>query len=77
MQSEIVKTLEPGDTLDHYRLEAIIAHSGMSTLFRARDLNSGKLVALKVPLPEMEAARVLLERYIGWRGLGRDVAGSA
>ena len=73
MQSELMKTLEPGDTLDHYRLEAIIAHSGMSTLYRALDLNSGRRVALKVPLPEMEADPVLLERFKREQEIGQEL----
>src|SRR5665213_337392 len=73
MQSELMKTLEPGDTLDHYRLEATIAHSGMSTLYRATDLNSGKMVALKVPHPEMEADPVLLERFNREQEIGQEL----
>ena len=56
-------TYEAGDTLDHYRIEAAIARSGMSTLYKARDLNSGRQVAIKIPLPEMEADPVLLDRF--------------
>ena len=55
--------LESGDTLDHYRIDAVIAHSGMAVLYKATDLKDGKLVALKVPLPEMEADPVLFERF--------------
>src|SRR6266568_1485337 len=54
---------EPGDTLDHYRLEATVAHSGMSVLYKATDLNAGRLVAIKIPLVEMEADPVLFERF--------------
>jgi eukaryotic-like serine/threonine-protein kinase len=54
---------EPGDILDHYRLDAVVAHSGMGTLFRATDLTAGKTVALKIPHPDMEADPVLLERF--------------
>src|SRR5205814_8567971 len=54
---------ESGDTLDHYRIEAVVAHSGMAVLYRATDLDSGRQVAIKVPLPEMEADPVLLERF--------------
>ena len=56
-------TYESGDTLDHYRIEAIVAHSGMAVLYRAIDLDSGRQVAIKVPLPEMEADPVLIERF--------------
>jgi eukaryotic-like serine/threonine-protein kinase len=55
--------LEPGDTLDHYRIDAAVARSGMSVLYKATDLTDGKSVALKVPLPEMEADPVLVERF--------------
>src|SRR3984893_1206742 len=57
------KMLEPGDTLDHYRIDATVARSGMATLYRATDVNSGLQVALKVPHPEMEADPVLVERF--------------
>jgi eukaryotic-like serine/threonine-protein kinase len=56
-------TYEAGETLDHYRIEAVVAHSGMAVLYRATDLLSGGQVAIKVPLPEMEADPVLLERF--------------
>jgi len=55
--------LEPGDTLDHYRIEAAIARTGMSMLYKATDLNAGRLVAIKVPHAEMEADPVLFERF--------------
>ena len=54
---------EPGDTLDHYRIDAAIARSGMSTLYKATDLKSGIQVAIKVPHEEMEADPVLVERF--------------
>ncbi len=56
-------SLESGDSLDHYRIEATIARGGMSTLYRATDLKTGATVAVKVPHPEMEADPVLFERF--------------
>ena len=47
--------LSPGETLDQYKLIDIIARSGMATVFRAQDLESGRIVALKVPYLEYEA----------------------
>ena len=55
--------LEPGDVLDHYRIDATVARSGMSTLYRATDQKKNRQVALKVPHPEMEAEPILLERF--------------
>ncbi len=46
-------SIHPGDQLDHFRLESIVATSGMATVFRATDLDTGKQVAIKVPHPEM------------------------
>jgi eukaryotic-like serine/threonine-protein kinase len=55
--------LQPGDMLDHYRIDAVVAHSGMATLYRATDTNDNRQFALKVPHPEMEADPVLVERF--------------
>ena len=55
--------VRPGDTLDHYRIESVVARSGMASIFRATDLNDGKIVAVKVPHPEMEADPALFERF--------------
>ena len=56
-------TFEPGDLLDHYRIDATVARSGMATLYRAIDVKNDRQVALKVPHPEMEADPVLVERF--------------
>jgi len=66
-------TYEAGDTLDHYRIEAPIARSGMSVLYRATELNSGRQVAIKVPLPEMEADPVLIERFKREQEIGQEL----
>jgi len=55
--------IDAGTTLDHYRLDDIVAQSGMGTLYRATDLRNGRRVAVKIPKPEMEADPVLLERF--------------
>jgi eukaryotic-like serine/threonine-protein kinase len=63
--------LQPGETLDHYRIDAAVARSGMSTLYRATDLETGVQVAVKVPHPEMEADPVLFERFKREEEIGR------
>jgi serine/threonine protein kinase len=60
-----------GDTLDHYRIDAVVARSGMASIFRATDLNDGKQVAIKVPHPEMECEPVLFERFQREAEIGR------
>ena len=65
--------LEAGDTLDHYRLEATVARSGMSTLYRATDLRDGRQVAIKIPHAEMETDPVLLERFKREQEIGQEL----
>ncbi|MBZ5610523.1 MAG: serine/threonine protein kinase [Acidobacteriia bacterium] len=55
--------LHPGDHLDHYRIEGLVARSGMASIFRATDMRNGRQVAIKIPHPEMEADPVLFERF--------------
>jgi serine/threonine protein kinase len=56
-------SLHPGDQLDHYRIEALVARSGMASIFRATDMRNGRQVAIKIPHPEMEADPVLFDRF--------------
>ena len=56
-------TIQPGDRLDHFAIDAIVATSGMATVFRAHDLNTGAQVAIKVPHPEIESDPALFDRF--------------
>ena len=56
-------TLHPGEQLDHYRIEGLVARSGMASIFRATDMRNGREVAIKIPHPEMEADPVLWDRF--------------
>src|ERR1051325_4153718 len=56
-------TLHPGDPLDHYRIEQLVARSGMASIYRATDMRSGRQVAIKIPHPEMEADPALFDRF--------------
>ncbi len=73
MKYALMTTLEPGDTLDHYRLDATVARSGMSTLYKATDLRDGKRVAIKVPHEEMEADPVLVARFKREQEIGLEL----
>jgi serine/threonine-protein kinase len=55
--------VHPGDRLDQYRIESVVARSGMASIFRATDMRSGRPVAIKVPHPEMESDPVLFDRF--------------
>jgi serine/threonine protein kinase len=55
--------LHSGDQLDHYRIEGLVARSGMASIFRGTDMRDGRAVAIKLPHAEMEADPVLFDRF--------------
>ncbi len=65
--------LHSGETLDHYRIENLVARSGMSSIFRATDLHNGRTVAIKIPHPEMEADVVLYDRFKREQEIGQKL----
>ena len=58
-----MSALHPGDQLDHYRIDALAARSGMASIFRATDLENGRQVAIKIPHPEVESDPALFDRF--------------
>jgi serine/threonine protein kinase len=58
-----MKSVHPGDFLDNYRIDNLVARSGMASIYKATDMRSGQPVAIKIPHPEMEADPVLFERF--------------
>ncbi len=56
-------SLHPGDLLDHYRVDSLVARSGMASIFKATDVRNGVTVALKIPHPEMESDVVFFDRF--------------
>ena len=58
-----MSSLHPGDQLDHYRIDSLVARSGMASIFRATDTRTGRPVAIKVPHPEMEGDPIFFDRF--------------
>jgi serine/threonine-protein kinase len=56
-------TFEPGQQLDHYRIDSQVAESGMASIYCATDLRDGRKVAIKVPHAGAEADPNLFERF--------------
>jgi serine/threonine-protein kinase len=56
-------TIEAGSKIDSYRIDAVVAHSGMATTYRATDLRDNRQVALKIPHPDLEADPILFDRF--------------
>jgi eukaryotic-like serine/threonine-protein kinase len=55
--------LEAGTQVDSYRIDVPVARSGMASIFRATDLRDNRVVALKIPHPDMEADPILFDRF--------------
>ena len=55
--------LEPGAHIDSYRIDVVVARSGMATIYRATDLRDDRTVALKIPHPDMEADPLFSDRF--------------
>jgi eukaryotic-like serine/threonine-protein kinase len=65
--------LHPGDKLDHYRIDSLVARSGMASIFRATDLRDDRAVAIKIPHPEMEADPIFFDRFKREEEIGKKL----
>jgi serine/threonine-protein kinase len=66
-------SLHPGAQLDHYRLENLVARSGMASIYKATDLQGGRLVAIKIPHPEVEADPLFYDRFKREEEIGKKL----
>ena len=68
-----MSSLHPGDQLDHYRIESLVARSGMASIFRGTDMRNGRQVAIKVPHPEVESDPALYDRFKREEEIGKTL----
>jgi len=68
-----MNSLHPGDKLDHYRIDSLVARSGMATIFRGIDTRTGRGVAIKLPHPEMEGDPILFDRFNREEEIGKKL----
>src|ERR1700682_3642868 len=66
-------TLHPGDQLDHYRVEKLVARSGMASIYRATDVRNNRVVALKIPHPEVESDPLFFDRFKREEEIGKKL----
>ena len=66
-------TLHPGDQLDHYRVEKLVARSGMASIYRATDVLDNRVVALKIPHPEVESDPLFFDRFKREEEIGKKL----
>jgi serine/threonine protein kinase len=65
--------VNPGDTLDHYRLDEMVSHNTTAAIFRATDLHTNRPVAIKIPDPEMESDPMFSDRFHREEEIGRTL----
>ena len=61
------------EQLDHYRIDQLIARSGMASIYRATDLRNDRTVAIKIPHPEMESDPLLYDRFKREEEIGKNM----
>ena len=64
---------QAGAQIDSYRIEELVARSGMATIYRATDTRDNRQVALKIPHPDMEADPILFDRFQREAGIGEKL----
>jgi serine/threonine-protein kinase len=65
--------LHPGDQLDHYRVDSLVARSGMASIFRGVDTRNGRAVAIKIPHAEMEGDPIFFDRFNREEEIGKKL----
>jgi serine/threonine-protein kinase len=66
-------SLEVGSQLDFYRIDEAVARSGMASIYRATDMRDQRVVALKIPHPDLEADPILFDRFQREAGIGEKL----
>jgi len=72
-QSGSIDELQIGHQLDHFLIESLAAKSGMASIYRAIDVRSGQMVAIKVPRFEVEVDPLLFDRFKREEQIGRKL----
>ena len=68
-----MQAIHSGDQIGPYRVEELVARSGMASIYRATDMRVGRAVAIKIPHPEMEADPLLFDRFKREIEIGRKL----
>ncbi len=62
-----------GAQIDNYRIDELVARSGMASIYRATDTRDQRQVALKIPHPDMESDPILFDRFQREAGIGEKL----
>jgi eukaryotic-like serine/threonine-protein kinase len=67
----LLEKLEAGQHYEHFRIEAFVIRTSMTSIYRATDLRTNQLVALKIPHPELECDPVFYNRFQREMAIGK------
>jgi serine/threonine-protein kinase len=59
----LTEQLQAGQRFEYFRIEAFVVRTCMTTIYRATDLRTGQLVAIKIPHPELECDPTFYSRF--------------
>ncbi len=59
----LTEQLRPGERFEYFRIEVFVLRTCMNTIYRATDLRTGRLVAIKIPHPELECDPTFYSRF--------------
>jgi serine/threonine protein kinase len=59
----LTRQLQSGEAFERFRIEAFVVRTALTTIYRATDLRTGELVAIKIPHPELECDPVFYSRF--------------
>jgi len=68
-----MREINAGDKLDQYELTELLARSGMASIFKAKDTESGAAVALKIPHVQFESDVVFSQRFRREEEIGQKI----
>jgi eukaryotic-like serine/threonine-protein kinase len=67
------KQLRPGEQIEHYRIDDVVARGPMASVFRGTDLRTNRPVAIKAPEMAAESDPVFFERFRREAEIGRKL----
>ena len=71
--SMLMTPLQPGEKFEHFRIDALVIRTSMTTIYRATDLRTGQLVAVKIPHPELECDPTFYSRFQREKSIGKKL----
>jgi serine/threonine-protein kinase len=70
----LTEQLQPGQRFEYFRIEAFVVRTCMTSIYRATDLRTGELVAIKIPHPELECDPAFYSRFQREIAIGRKLS---